>query len=523
MKPSLLERSIAAIAPTWALNRARSKMAWRALNDYESDRDDRLKRTRRQGASPDQRNQRSAVKMREESRWLEETHDIAKGTLDVLEANIIGAGIFPEPQIKHTDGTLAVELNDQLRLLFDEWMHSPEVTGQFDYGATQSLMVRAWFRDGEIFAQHLIGDIPTLDHQTQTPYSLEMLEADFVPYDLQDDKKGIFQGIEMNAWGRPRAYHVYKQHPGDGAASVRGWGLDTKRVPAERVMHLKRTTRFHATRGLSEFATVLSRFGDLKEIDESERVAARVAAAMTAYIKKGTPDMYDKDLHASTGVAQAARLIEISPGMVFDDLKIGEDVGIIQNNRPNNNLIQFRNSQLASVAAGTSTSAAAISKNYEGSYSSKRQELVDQYAIYRRLSGIFIMRACQPVWDNFITANIAARLIKITGDIDKKTIYDVQHTPPAMPWIDPVKEAAANDLLERRRFKSRTAIIREMRQNPDQVNREIERDIQERKRLNILQEGESEPGVMASPGNNADEKDDSDDGDGSPQKKDGDK
>ena len=36
----------------------------------------------------------------------------------------------------------------------------------------------------------------------------------------------------------------------------------------------------------------MARFDDIKDIDESERVAARVAAAMAAYIKKGVPDDY---------------------------------------------------------------------------------------------------------------------------------------------------------------------------------------------------------------------------------------
>lgn len=492
MKATFLDRAIATISPGWAVSRLRARMAWNSLNSLsESDDLDRLKRTRRQGQSADQRNQRSAIQNREQARWLEETFDIAKGVLDVLETNIIGSGIFPEPQVKLKDGTLATEINDQLRTLFDDWIHAPEVTGKMDYATVQSLMCRAMFRDGEIFAQHLAGPVPFLDHQTIVPYSIEVLEADFVPYDLMDEKRGIFQGVEMNAWGRPRAYHVYRDHPGD---AKRSWNIETKKIPADRFMHLMRTTRFHSTRGMSEFASVMSRFGDLKEIDESERVAMRVAAAMTAYIKKGDPAVYQSNSNSS-GTAQAKRLMQMSPGMIFDDLRPGEDVGIIQNTRANNNLAAFRNAHLASAASGTSTGRSSISKDYSGSYSSQRQELVEQYAVYRRLSGIFIMRLCQPVWDNFVTASVGGRLLKGLASVDMQTIYDVQHTPPAMPWIDPVKEAEANDLLERRRFKSRPAIIREMRQNPDQVNREIERDRLERERLKIVQEGESAPGV----------------------------
>jgi capsid protein len=83
------------------------------------------------------------------------------------------------------------------------------------------------------------------------------------------------QGVELNSWGRPRAYHIYKNHPGDGLT----YSSDTKRVSADRMFHLKLVKRLHQVRGVSVFASTLARFDDIKEIDESERVAARVAAA----------------------------------------------------------------------------------------------------------------------------------------------------------------------------------------------------------------------------------------------------
>ncbi|WP_038896817.1 phage portal protein, partial [Xanthomonas vasicola] len=76
------------------------------------------------------------------------------------------------------------------------------------------------------------GAVPYLEHGGGVPYSIEMLEADLVPLDFNDPARNILQGVERNAWGRPVAYHVYKQHPGDPL----GWTTETKRVSAE-VMH----------------------------------------------------------------------------------------------------------------------------------------------------------------------------------------------------------------------------------------------------------------------------------------------
>jgi lambda family phage portal protein len=495
-----LEKVIAAISPAWAFARARNRIAWEATQRIRSrdGEDSRLQRVKRLGMSQDQRNSRTAQKMREEARWLEDTFDIASGALDVLVANIVGQGIQPEPQVKTKDKKLVTGINQDLLSLWDDWIHTPEVTHEYDYYTMQGLVARTWVRDGEMFGQHLIGDIASLDHGTIVPYSLEMLEPDYVPIDLTDDQRNIVQGIELNGWGRPRAYHVYKEHPG-GRGKL---SAETKRVSADRMMHLKRTKRLESTRGLTDFATVIARAGDIQEIDESERIAARVAAAMAGYIKKGSPDNYNdaSGIESSTGEKQALRMMEFVPGMIFDDLQPGEEIGTISNNRPNNALIEFRNSQLKSMASGIGAGASSISKNYSGTYSSQRQELIEQYVLYRRLTGTFIYRFCQPIWDNFVRGALAARLIKVTRDVDIATIYDVTHTPPPMPWIDPLKEAMANDLLEKRKFKSRPRIIRERGENPDQVNLEIQRDAEERKRMGIIQESDNgQPSGQDSP------------------------
>jgi len=516
-----IENAIAMISPAWAFARARSRVAWEATQRIRArdGEDNRLQRVKRSGLSQNQRNARSAQKLREEARWLEETYDVASGALDVLVANIVGQGIQPEPQVKAKDKKLVTGINQDLLALWDDWIHTPEVTHEHDYYTMQGLVARTWVRDGENFGQHLLGDIASLDHGTIVPYSLEMLEPDFVPIDLNDQNRGITQGVELNAWGRPRAYHVFKEHPGDrGRISA-----ETKRVPAERVMHLKRTKRLQSVRGLTDFATVIARAGDIQEIDESERIAARVAAAMAGYIKKGSPEHYSGGEDSSSGEKQALRMMEFAPGMIFDDLLPGEEIGTIANNRPNNALIAFRDAQLRSMASGIGAGFSSIAKSYTGTYSAQRQELIEQYVLYRRLTGTFIFRFCQPIWDNFVKAAIAARLIKVTRDVDMSTLYDVTHTPPPMPWIDPLKEAMANDLLEKRKFKSRPRIIRERGENPDQVNLEIQRDAEECQRMGIVQESDNgqpsgvnapKPAAPVDPGDDGE----GDSGDGAPAK-----
>lgn len=472
---------IQAISPQWAAQRARARQVF---SYYEAAEVNRLRRERRDTRSANAQNRGAADYLRRQARHLEQNFDIAAGALDVLVNNTVGSGIAPEPQALLNGGEPADEFNRKLLTLWDDWIHSPEVTRQYDYYSLQRLAARTAFRDGEVFGQRIAGRVALLDHNTVVPYSLELLEPDFVPLDMNDPARNLVQGVLMNAWGQPTEYRVYKTHPGDENGRLQQ--TDTKGVPATRMIHVKHTKRLHQVRGISVFASVINRFDDIKEIDESERVAARVAAAMSAYIKKGTPDIYeaaDHPVDAATG-QKALRAMEMVPGMIFDDLMPGEEVGSIASNRPNNALIPFRDAQLRSAAGGIGASYSSLSKNYNGTYSAQRQELVEQYGHYRAVSAQFIYRFCQPVWDGFVSASMAAGLLD-TANVDMATIYDASHTMPAMPWIDPLKEAQANQIDEDRGYKSRSRIIRERGLNPDQVNREIQRDQAEAERLGL--------------------------------------
>ena len=52
--------------------------------------------------------------------------------------------------------------------------------------------------------------------------------------EYSDPLRNISQSIEVDSWGRPVAYWVYKQHPGDPFVGI----PDMKRVDTGRIGHL---------------------------------------------------------------------------------------------------------------------------------------------------------------------------------------------------------------------------------------------------------------------------------------------
>lgn len=445
----------------------RRLQARKALAYYEAGKPDRLRKSRRETGSADVAVGRAGASLREQARHLEQNLDIARGALATLVANTVGPhGILIEPQPRRAGGSIDTEFARQILALWRDWCKKPEVTWQHSWPAAQRLLARSWFRDGEVFAQLVAGSVPTLTHGTEVPLSLELLESDFVPFSHTDGTK-IVQGVEYNGWRRPVAYWLYKMHPGD-QLSLRA-STELKRVPADRILHAKIIDRIGQTRGVSVFASVLNTLDDIKDYQESERVAAKVAASMAAYIKKGSPDQYDPDTSDETGSTDGQRQLKFRAGMIFDDLLPGEEIGLIDSKRPNPNMDAYVNGLLRRVAAGVSTTYSSLSKNYDGTYSAQRQELVEGFGAYGILANEFIGAIVQPVYEQFLTIAIASRRLVVPEGIERLSLDDALYIAPQMPWIDPLKEANAWAVLEANGHASGPEIIRRRGQNPNDV------------------------------------------------------
>jgi len=466
-----LDAIIISLFPRYGVRRLQGRQAAQAY--YESGQASNTLKQRKTNNDPDVDTQAAAENLRANARHLEQNYDLAKGVLTTLTANIVGMGILPIPQIKTADGKLHKKANKEILRLYRDWERFPEVTGDFDDASAQRIACRTWLRDGELLTQLLPGNMKSLDHKTIVAFSYELIEADYLPMNLNDDRKGIVQGVQKNKWGRPNAYHIYKTQP---TATGLFDNQSTKRVPAENIIHLKLIDRIRQTRGVSIFASVMQRFEDIKFIEESERVAARVAAAMAGFIKKGSPDMYVAPKNGDD-----YREMEFMPGMIFDDLKLGEEVTTTNSSRPNNEVIPFLDMNLRFTAAGTGTSFSSIARNYNGTYSAQRQELVEQYMNYGILWSYFTKRQVLPIYENFLKIAIAQGLLEDFTDIDESTLYNVDFTRPPLTWIDPAKEMAGVEKELQNGVTSKSAVIRRRNGNPEEILQERIEEAKEEK------------------------------------------
>lgn len=479
---NLIDRIVAGFNPVRGLQRAQAR---RALAYYEGARPNKQRRTRRDNSSPDTLVGAGAAALRAHARYLERNHDLSRGALRVMVNNVVGPnGIAIEPQPRRRDGTIHTEYAAALRKAFREWARVPEVTKRMRWPQAQRLMAYTWLRDGECFAQELFGNVPFLDHGKRVPYSLEIFEPDFVPLDFQDEARRTRQGIQTNAWGQPTGFWVYKSDPRDSL--VMPTGQDLKFVPADRVLHLATLDRLHQRRGVSEFASVIGRIEDLKDYEESERIAAKVAASLTAYVKRNEQNGYRSEAPAHNADADGNPLprdLRMQPGMIIDSLLVGEEIGLVDSNRPNPNLVGWRSGQLRAFAAGIGASYSSVSRDYNGTYSAQRQELVEQWVHYAVLADEFVGMNLEPVWRRFVRVSALSGVVPVPPDVDPEMQDDALYIAQSMPWIDPKKEADAWEKLVQAGFASEVEVIRKRGANPTDLLEQVStfrRDARER-------------------------------------------
>lgn len=492
-KLTKFERFLMGISPERATNRFYNRIRLeQTQRAYEAIELSRLRKKRVDSRSPDQIGSISADKLRFQARFLDENHDIAKSVLNTLVSNVIGPGIMTFPTVKNLDGTLADEVNRELMQWWRRWGRRPEVTATHTWGRCQQLAGRSWFRDGEEFTQMFVGNVPDVEHSSRVPFSIELMEADLCPTQVFSDGRSggartqvepgniVREGVEKNAkTKRPEAFYFWREYPTElqtqfspfttsplsGSFSVDSENL--LRIPAERVAHLKLIDRINQTRGISAFASVYTRLDDLKDYEESERIAARISAAFAFAITKSI------DSGPGNSGQMQWREMDIAPGIIADTLAPGEDVKDIKSDRPSNLVAPWRTTQLRSVSGGTRAGFSSLAKEYEGSYSSQRQELMEQFMIYRMVREEFVGEFVDPIWRNFVQMVATAGIVDFRGT-DVATMFDAEHVGRGAPYIEPRREVEADEKKVQSGFRSRHQIILERGDNPLETTALIE-------------------------------------------------
>jgi lambda family phage portal protein len=388
--------------------------------------------------------------------------------------NLVGIGITP--RFKDVG---SVDRKRQINLLWKDFVQSSDADGVLNFYGQQTLAVRTWLDAGEVFIRRRNR---FLDEGLPVPMQVQLLEPEMVPlldatsYPGMPNGNVIRSGIEFNKRGRRIAYWIYKEHPGDGTM-FNGTTPDLLvRVPADEVAHMFDPVRPGQVRGVSMLAPVLARLRTIENYDDATLTRQQLANLIVAFISRKMPPMTgDEDLNGLTGQeseqdAEGRPLVGLQPGLV-QELDDGQEVTWSNPPEAGTTYSDYMRTQ----HMGTS---AAAGLPYE-LFSGDLKEVSDRtlrVAIneFRRLAEqrqwqIVIPMMCVKALRWFADAAV------LSGDIAVSEFDAVRRAEWATHgWahIHPVQDPQGKALEVEKGFRSRSSVIGERGDDPDEVDAE---------------------------------------------------
>lgn len=395
--------------------------------------------------------------LRNRSRDVIRNNDYARGVIGKLVDNVVYLGISFQAQVKQVKNPTANDdrINNLIETNFKAWAEQKlwcHTAGQLDFVGIQQLVMRSTLESGEVF----IRKVKQSFSGSPVPFALEIIEADQLAEDHNVVYGGnqIIMGIEVNSWQRPVAYWFYKNHPGDTplTSPLKGgtWGVgsrDMQRIPATEIIHLYLSDRPNQARGLPLLYSTLLRLKNVGDYEESEQLAAKLAACIMAMITSPYSDLL-KEPEGDNGDLPADERFE--PG-VMRYLAPGESMEAFDPKRPNANLVAFIEQQLRASGAGVGVSYETVSNDYsKTNYSSSRLSLITARDRYKVLQVWFATNFLKeviygnPESDGWLDMAVLAGVLNFPDyELRPQRYRATKWQFRGWAWVDPHKEVKA--------------------------------------------------------------------------------
>jgi lambda family phage portal protein len=371
--------------------------------------------------------------LRVRARELVINDPVASAIPALFSENIVGENGFTlQALIGSTRRDRNVALSTKVENAFYEWADEYcTVDWQQSFVDVQTMAAENEPTDGEFLIRLVRG------FDNPHGFALEMLDPDQLDHTL-NRKLGngheIRMGVEVDRWRRPVAYHLLKSHPSERAA--REYNV----IPADEIVHLYMARRPQQTRGITLLAPVILNVKMLSGGREAVLVAMRAAACNSVMFET------DPNVDPPSGVDETAAMIptDTEPGAGY---QLPPGIKAHFNNPPfaDSAFDPFEKGILRTTAASLRVSYASLSGDVtQASYGSQRAALLPEQAAWRKLQRRFARRFLRPIYRAWVSEALLTGALKVDS-FEPKRYWDVVWHPRPFEWIDPLKDAEAED------------------------------------------------------------------------------
>lgn len=423
--------------------------------------------------------------LRSRSRQLNRDHPTAAGATNLMVSEIVGAnGLRVQARCKADGPERAAAIGRGPRITeatakrFNAQAERVWQDSDLLDDAGQQLLVRTLLESGEALVHPYEGE----RRDRSVTLDLDYIEPDrlMTPVDrLTNNNRPIDDGIEKNAAGRPVAYWIAKQHPGDGSVFLSRDDFD--RVDAANIYHLYRKLRPGQSRGAPWLTPVMRKLHALDQYDKSHAMAALVQCCLAAVVKNTAEAGIDMAAVNADGTdAKGNQLQDIHPGK-FLYLSPGEEIDVINPSSPHNNYDGYMAAGLRAVGQGLSVPYPKVSGDWGGvNYSNARTLLMEMrrtVQMYQRM----LARLIVWVYRLVIEEAVLRGLVDAPDFAARRRDYlRAVCIPPGWEWIDPSKEVAAYIDQQKHGFRTYSDICAMLGDDFEEL---LERRVRERDML----------------------------------------
>lgn len=394
--------------------------------------------------------------LRRRARSIVQNDGIATGIITNYQNNIVGPrGITLSVQGKDTNGALDTKANARIEQEWEKWSKYGNCTveGNTDFVKTKELILKTVAVDGECLISLRRGE-----QFGKWNFQLEVLPADQLDenyFAITDEGNVIFQGVELNDYGKPIAYHIFQHNRWD--PMLYNNRQNTRiRVPASEIIHLFDVQSPKQVRGVSWFASALLSLHHCNLLQQTELQMSRIASLKQVIYTIDKPDEFTVD----DELIEAAQMInkQLSPGAV-EILPPGMSVVTPDMGSPNTNLTEFKKTILRDVSAAMGVSYNAIAKDLESiSYSSARFGAMEDRVSYQSKQRWFINTFVNRVYEEWLAVQFMTGTIPFNN---YEKFCNVKWNPRGWQSVDPQKDTNANAVAVLLGIKSRSEICSE--------------------------------------------------------------
>ena len=403
--------------------------------------------------------------LRSRSRELERNNDYAKKFIRMVKTNVVGsAGIILQGQIQNKAGQADSAANKQVEENFREWSKKGncDVTGDLTFREIQKIAIASMARDGEILVRKVRGyDNP---HQ----FALQLIEADHLDTNYNETLSNgnrIKMGVELDTWGRRKAYWIFNTHPGD-LPFGQTYG-ERIRIQAADMIHLFIPHRISQTRGIPWMHAALTRLNMLGGYEESELVAARIGAAKMGFFTTEQGDRYTGD-----DETDGQPITEAEPG-TFEQLPMGMKFEQFDPTHPTTAFEAFEKRILKGISSGLDVSYNYLANDLSDvNYSSIRAGILDERDVWRDLQAWLSEHFLMPIYLEWLKMALVQKIIP--GSFSNIEKYkNIKWQARGWPWVDPKSDMLAAGLAVKNGFKTATDIVGEQGKNYEDVIKQL--------------------------------------------------